>query len=342
MRTLILAAMFIGAAIVSITVRLPAPSAGAARAAETIVLTPEADAYVDQSRPATNFNTASAWPVEKDSMGRELYPLLRFDLSAIPEDSEVVDARLELWLDGGSGESPVDIEVQRVSLTWDQATVTWNNRPPTQGRWASQDMNTDPGWRTWNVRILTNNWVRGAVPNHGVVLRSGDEVEFERLFESTGVRKPRLVVEFEPPTPTPSATPTATGTATGMPTDIPTSTPTDDPTPTSTEIPTESATPTVDLTTTATEGTPTGTAATPTDSATPSATVDLTATASPTPSETPSPSPSPTADPTTTPTASPTTTPATPATPTTPGPTVTSETPSPIVSRIMLPIVRRD
>lgn len=266
------------------TAAAPRPAA-AAVVATSVSLFPVADAYIDQASPATNHNTATAWPVERDANGRERYPLLRFDTSAIPADATITAADLKVYLNSGTGDSPIHIIVERITLDWDQATVTWNNRPPTSGTWGSWDTDKDPGERTFDIRVLVGNWVRDSMPNHGLTLRGPTSGTYERLFRSTGTTRPHIDVVYTAPTATPSATPTASATAT------PTATPTWTPTPT----PTPSNTPT----------------ATWTPSATPTATPSATPT--PTPSSTPTPTPSitPTLTPSTTPTAS-STAPATP------------------------------
>lgn len=264
------------------TAAAPRPAA-AAVVATSVSLFPVADAYIDQASPATNHNTATAWPVERDANGRERYPLLRFDTSAIPADATITAADLKVYLNSGTGDSPIHIIVERITLDWDQATVTWNNRPPTSGTWGSWDTDKDPGERTFDIRVLVGNWVRDSMPNHGLTLRGPTSGTYERLFRSTGTTRPHIDVVYTAPTATPSATPTASATAT------PTATPTWTPTPTPSNTPTATWTP----------------------SATPTATPSATPT--PTPSSTPTPTPSitPTLTPSTTPTAS-STAPATP------------------------------
>ncbi len=352
-------------------------AAGAAPlASQTVTLNPVEDAYVDQQLPANNYDNAPAWPVEIDAQSRERYPLLRFDTSGIHPESQVQSAELQLWLEQGDGEDLVDLVVQRITLGWDENTVRWNNRPPMQGTWATTTVGTGPGWRDWDLRVLTQNWVRESLPNHGLVLRGPAGSEFERLFESTGGREPRLVVVFEPPTPTPSDTPTntATPTDTATPTNTATSLPSATPTPTATatatatttptetDLPTPTQTPDPSLTHTPTAtvtSTPTvSTTATATGTVQATPTVSLTTTATPTGSLTSTPTGSPTLTGTLTPSASPTGsgTPGITHTPTpgagTPDPTMTvtgtvptpsatRDTPTPItvVDRAYLPVL---
>lgn len=267
-----------------------AASASPAGTTASVTLYPVADAYIDQARPAQNFDTASEWPVERDENGRERLPLWRFDTAGIPADTQVTAAELTVNVTSGSGDSPVRIIVERITLGWDPSTVTWNNRPPTQGTWGAWDTDRDPGPRTFDVRVLVTNWVRGSMPNHGLRLSGPASGTYERLYRASGATRPRLEVTYIDPTPTPTATATATSSATASATATPTPSATPSATATATPIatptPTASATATPTATATLTPSPtalPTFTAtAPPPVTATATATATLTATASPT------------------------------------------------------------
>lgn len=265
-----------------------AASASPAGTTASVTLYPVADAYIDQARPAQNFDTASEWPVERDENGRERLPLWRFDTAGIPADTQVTAAELTVNVTSGSGDSPVRIIVERITLGWDPSTVTWNNRPPTQGTWGAWDTDRDPGPRTFDVRVLVTNWVRGSMPNHGLRLSGPASGTYERLYRASGATRPRLEVTYIDPTPTPTATATSSATASATATPTPSATPsaTATATPIATPTPTASATATPTATATLTPSPtalPTFTAtAPPPVTATATATATLTATASPT------------------------------------------------------------
>lgn len=274
-----IAALGMAAAVVAAAGVAPRDAA-AGRLLATVTLTPVADAYVSQPQPGTNYNNASNWPIQRDSQLRERYPLLRFDLSAIPEGSEVTGAELEVYVDNATGQAVVELVVERITFTWNQAAVTWNNRPPMQGRWATLDVGNSPGWRELDLRVLTNNWVRGSLPNHGVAIRGPEDVEFLRSLGAAGGTKPRLVVDYVPPTLTPTASPSASATATASHTPSPSATATSTATPTPTASATATSTPTG-------SPSPTTTAPpTPTDEPSATATLAATPTATPTATDT--------------------------------------------------------
>ncbi len=226
-------------------------SASPAETTASVTLYPVADAYIDQARPAQNFDTASEWPVERDENGRERLPLWRFDTAGIPADAQVTAAELTVNVTSGSGDSPVRIIVERITLGWDPSTVTWNNRPPTQGTWGAWDTDRDPGPRTFDVRVLVTNWVRGSMPNHGLRLSGPASGTYERLYRASGATRPRLEVTYIDPTPTPTATATSSATASATATPTPSATPSATATATPIATPTRTASATATSTATA-------------------------------------------------------------------------------------------
>jgi hypothetical protein len=301
------------------------PARPAAGAASTVTLYPTADAYVNEALPSNNYNSATLWPVARSAAGQERYTLLQFDLSSIPANSVIDSAELRMWLDTATGPPTVSVGVARVSIAWNEATVTWNTRPPDQCCWGTLDVgqpSTD--YQVWDIRTLVNNWVRGNFQNRGIAVHGPASGEFERLFTATGGRRPRLVVQYVPPTPTVTPSPSASATATSPPSPTSSTTPTRTATatPTITALPptrTATATPTITAlpptatasstrtaTTTPTPGVTPATA-TPTSSTTPTPTTTASATATPaaTTPGSPSPTDTATAGPTTTGTAPP-------------------------------------
>jgi hypothetical protein len=295
----------------------------ASPASTTVTLTPVADAYVNEEFPANHYNTATLWPAARNAADHERYTLLAYDLTGIPTGSQIVAADFKMWLDSSTGAPTVQIDIERIALDWNQTTVTWNNRPPDQCCWASLDVGQPTTQdQVWDIRTLVNNWVNGNFINHGIAFHGPASGEYERFFTATGTRKPRLVIQYIPPTPTATASPTATATTTA------TATSTATPTSTSTSTPTSTATATRTPTSTATAtATPTATA---TATAAPTNTATSTSTASATPTTTATLSPgTPTRTPIATPSASPSATePATPTATGTARPTALA-TPSP-------------
>lgn len=137
-------------------------------------------------------------------------PLLRFDLTAIPANSEIISAELWLyntepssydgaqdfarrvrlfrvlrdWDEGNQVNSPVDAAGKH-GATGDHAfdyypgegsDVPWAGRGMTAGQdylenYESYADVVNAGWYAWDLAALARGWVRGEYGNHGLVLR---------------------------------------------------------------------------------------------------------------------------------------------------------------------------
>jgi hypothetical protein len=267
--------------------------------------------------------------------------LLKFDVSVLPTDAEVISATLSLRSATHQSVGDMTVKCYGIKRPWDLSEATWTNATQTTqwevpgcGGPSDRDMEpadsvlitADGRTYTWDVTNLARQWVANPSTNHGILLEGEAAGTGYWTFSSSDLAetppywyhrlRPKLEIAAKPrdptptPTNTPTATPTATQTATPTNTATPTSTPTNTPTPTST--PTNTATPTATPTNTPTStATPTNTpTATPTDTSTP------TPTASPTASQTPTPTDTLTATPTQTGTLQPTPTDTLTATPT--------------------------
>jgi len=236
----------------------------------------------------------------------EYYSLVRFDLTEIPSDALIIQARLQL---NPIGTDEISVTAYRITKSWDEMTATWDNMGQCYAE--AYDTITIPPevvWYSfWDVTSLVQSWVNGTYHNHGIMLRDsgGPGYRYREIATRehwTDARWPRLLVSWSiPPTVTPTPSKTATPTRTSTPSVTPTSTPTGTATNTPTVTPTATPTPTPTNTLTpTTTSTPTGT---PTATSTPTPTDTPTSTVTPTPTDTPTATSTPTATVTPTPTA---------------------------------------
>ncbi len=241
---------------------------------------PTADVCIIEGYPTENFgSTADMWAGYDrflDPDGQIVRSLVIFDLSTIPAGSTINSATFEAHLvssfdDAGSYR---DITVYRITGSWDEESVAWNNRPgygESYGSTAIEHAAWD--WYSWDIKNLAQKWVDGTYSNHGLMLRGPEQSGADSAWRGFSTREhwiydPRLIVDFATPTVTSTPTETLTPTVTPTPTETSmptvTGTPTETPTPTATPTPTETPTPTVSLTPTDTEtSTPTVTPTSP-------------------------------------------------------------------------------
>lgn len=127
------------------------------------------------------------------------YSLLKFDLSALPEEASSATLRLYNNPDTGPGApTPTAMNLDRVDGLWDESTG-WPTRPD------ATLLKTMPapgseGWYEIDITDLYNDWQSGAVANHGVQLRPTNTGNNFNAFHSSDYQddpslRPMLVVE---------------------------------------------------------------------------------------------------------------------------------------------------
>lgn len=290
--------------------------------------TATADSYVSEREPGRNFGGATDLVVGRsiiDGDGYRFRILVRFDVTGIPAGSTVTAATLSMYHDGSTTDSLV-VLAKRITATWSESLVRWNNMPNRITPQGIRAINRAAGRYEWEVVPIVQGWVDGTFGQHGLMLEASQE-DFntlditKQLRARTAARPPGgnppvfLAVTYDLP---PTATPSPSATATVTPTPSPSATTTPTVTPSVTASPTSTATPTVTPSATSTATMTASSTATDTPSATPTASATVTASATSTttaPTETATATPTGTAAPTGVPTATPSS-PSTPATPT--------------------------
>ena len=94
----------------------------------TEILEPVADSYVNYADPDVNYGSATLMYVYNNASYRK-ESLMRFDLSSIPSNQEIVSATLHLYVYTQGGNTDVAYLIE--DDTWGEGAVTWNNRPST-------------------------------------------------------------------------------------------------------------------------------------------------------------------------------------------------------------------
>ncbi len=139
--------------------------------------------------------------------------LMQFDLSSVPSNAFITDARLTLYYNTTSIEgyhSGVNASyLQRIIGPWVESTVTWNNQPATTT--ANQILlstSTTPTQNYLNINIT--NFIRDMVinpgSNYGMMLKLVTETSFKKLiFASsdhiTPALRPKLDITYTTPLP---------------------------------------------------------------------------------------------------------------------------------------------
>ena len=139
---------------------------------------------------------------------------LAFDLSSLPENSIITDARLSLFYnptdpheswDYHTGEN--NLYIQRVTSEWDEHTVEWSNQPSTTiDNRVKLPPSTSPtqDYLDIDVTDLIIDMTGSTVENHGFMIRMVDELNYYKsvVFASSDHANsslwPKLVLTYLP------------------------------------------------------------------------------------------------------------------------------------------------
>jgi hypothetical protein len=99
---------------------------------------------------------------------------LQFELGLLPADVVVVSADLKLFQFDTDGTEDFMIALHQVTESWEEGTITWNNRP----EFLLSPESTIPvnagatTWLSWDITSLLQGWLDGSILNHGVLLKN--------------------------------------------------------------------------------------------------------------------------------------------------------------------------
>ncbi|MBS1251613.1 MAG: hypothetical protein MAG451_00646 [Anaerolineales bacterium] len=102
---------------------------------------------------------------------------LRFDLGSIPAGVVVEQARLQLFVVEAEAvdAQPMDVSVHDVTRPWSDCP-TWDTLADAAGRsWGRATIGSSVELATVDVTALVNAWLRGELPDYGLMLRGDEE-----------------------------------------------------------------------------------------------------------------------------------------------------------------------
>jgi hypothetical protein len=188
--------------------------------ADVLTLQPVDDAYLSNSGGEADltYNTADLEQLGYFSSIKR--PLLKFDLSSIPDGATVVSAQLTLQLAGVSGGDMHYTSVWRMTNdNWAEETATWNSYSQTGAiALAILPPTTHTGVRAWDMRMTDWAYAEDLLDNAVTLMMRWDDSAPNR-YETDGYYKwntysskegtvaPTLRIEY---TPDPSAPPRLT------------------------------------------------------------------------------------------------------------------------------------
>ena len=131
---------------------------------------PVADAYIKKNALHKNYGSLSVLKVSDKEQS-----LLSFDLASIPQQAVISRATLKLYVNGNHGDGT--IRVHRALAPWAENGVTYASFQQQFSSEVSAAFRVESNTALKNVDLtnLVRNWVSGAKPNRGLVLRPGPD-----------------------------------------------------------------------------------------------------------------------------------------------------------------------
>ncbi len=169
------------------------------------------DTTITEASPdSTAWSTSSQLQFGNDDNAKDLWCLVKFELSGIPSGAVVTAATFSLYVFAGplGGVGSTTMRVRQVAGAWQASTATWNTRPGiSTSDLASKDSWSTPEW--WDVPCasLVQGWLHDG-GNNGFVALSTDATASLHMVclscrDSTAAIRPKLSVTYEdPPTVT--------------------------------------------------------------------------------------------------------------------------------------------
>jgi hypothetical protein len=181
-----------------------------------------ADAVVKQGSATTNFGTQTTSQVSSAPASANMRSYLKFDLTgcspSIPSGATIRAATLRLYA-SALPTTCRTLDVFRVTSTWAEGTITWNNQPfgttlnnpATASRTDSFDAGTPAGCQNLATGYVSGAdtttdvaaWVAGTATNFGWMIRDDTEsstpartVTFSAKDLATLAQAPQLVVTY--------------------------------------------------------------------------------------------------------------------------------------------------
>lgn len=172
----------------------------------TVYTNVDRDCYIDASAPDASFCSAATLKVSGGANGKKR-SLVHFDLTNIPKNAEILNAKLQMWLSWWDFSTQTPVEVRRLTQSftnnakWNgSGTGTWTggNFDDKDGYLKNEFSNTND-WKSWYPTRVVKDWVSKPASNHGFIVKLADESVTQGLsFESSdGSTAPMVGVTWD-------------------------------------------------------------------------------------------------------------------------------------------------
>jgi len=138
-----------------------------------------ADTWLNEAYPSNNYGTLTYMTAGSYAPAKRFRSLVKFDISAVPQEAEVTTATLSLTDSGSSNINIDDYDGQtttnllRVTANWTETGATWSNMAYNYSGIVATTSVDSP---VLNVTSTVRDWLDGTYSNHGFMLSNTSAV----------------------------------------------------------------------------------------------------------------------------------------------------------------------
>lgn len=172
------------------------------------------DTYIREPMD-TNYATQPVLKIGQVASG-ELRSLIEFNLSSIPSENTIIDARLDLYLSHSSNDNNITLKAYRLTSPWNLTETGWYNRTSsdlwtTEGGDYAEEVDSiiltnETGWYNLTITSVVRGWVNGSYENYGLLLiaedaEAGDFKDIDSSNSVTENQRPKITINHIPNAP---------------------------------------------------------------------------------------------------------------------------------------------
>lgn len=132
------------------------------------------DAHVSEGFPSTNYYNSMYLKSGYGSLSKKNRSFMKFTLPTLTSADTVIYARLDLASYSTNGTS-TEVDVHRVTGTWNSSTIMWNNQPSYNNNIDDYDeIKSTNHFNSWEITKMVTDWYTTGV-NNGLMIKNKDE-----------------------------------------------------------------------------------------------------------------------------------------------------------------------